>query len=167
MNHCRLVSDTIVIFTNIQLETRNSEMSYILDNRNGSIYGADMIFQRTDSCKNDKAFYVLNNIHGIWFTNMNLSNIIIQSSNNNKNNETSALFGIYAANFNRGDIARLNVHNCTVSQNGDVIAIIENNTYNNVRAGRLQLSNSSLKINSITILNNTRVILENKKIFGN
>ena len=52
---------------------------------------------------NRRAFYVSNNIYGSdWFPNISLSNIVIEDSDNNKFNETSALFGIYGSNFKYG-----------------------------------------------------------------
>ena len=91
---------------------------------------------------NPRAFQVSNMCGSDWFSSIILSNIMIQDSDNNKNDETTALFGIDGSNFNQQiqpDLASV-----------ILLLVAENDTVNN---------KDEFSLTNITSLNNNGLCL--------
>ena len=103
-----------------------------------------------------RALYVSNSLYEQdWFKNISMSNIVIQNSDNNKDDELSALLGFYDTNFNEQRKAYLTIDNITIRDCSDVIAIVEDHSENNNHKNQL----SDVLFRNFSIYDDERAVL--------
>ena len=86
-----------------------SRKDHIFHNLNDCIFDDNIIFEQSNSCDNNKVFYMSNNIDRLFcYLNVSLPNVNIQNNITNESNETSVLVGIYVLIVNQENTAIFN-----------------------------------------------------------